>query len=287
VTALALALILAAAAVHAVWNLLAKRAGGGAPFVWLFTLLSGVLYTPAVAALLVVRPAPLGTPGVLFMAGSAVLHVVYFVSLQRGYQTGDLSLVYPLARGTGPLLATLAAIAALGERPTPLALAGAALIVGGVFVLTGGARALTRAGGHPRAVRYGLLTGATIASYTLWDKYGVAQVGVPPLVYDWGSNLGCAALLAPVALRRWHEVRGHWAAHRLELIGIALLAPLAYFLVLTAMVFTPVSYVAPAREISILVATVLGTRVLAEGDAPRRLAAAGSMVVGLVALALG
>jgi drug/metabolite transporter (DMT)-like permease len=286
-TAAALALILAAAAIHAVWNLLAKRAGGGAPFVWLFTLLSGVLYTPAVAVLLVVQRTSVTATGVAFMAGSALLHVVYFVSLQRGYQTGDLSLVYPLARGTGPLLATLAAMAVLGERPTLLALAGAALIVGGVFVLTGGTRVLARAGTNPWAVRYGLLTGATIAAYTLWDKYGVAAVGVPPLVYDWGSNLGCAALLAPVALRRWHDVRGHWAAHRLEIVGIALLAPLAYVLVLTAMVFTRVSYVAPAREISILVATVLGTRVLAEGDAPRRLAAAASMVVGLMALALG
>ncbi|MDR7482518.1 MAG: EamA family transporter [Armatimonadota bacterium] len=286
-TALALALILAAAAIHAVWNLLAKRAAGGGPFVWLFTLLSAVLYAPAVAALLVLRPAAIGVVGVLFMAGSALLHVVYFVSLQRGYQTGDLSLVYPLARGTGPLLATLAAVAVLDERPTPLALAGAALIVGGVFVLTGGTRVLAAARGNPWAVRYGLLTGATIACYTLWDKIGVGLVGVPPLVYDWGSNLGCAALLAPVALRRWREVRAHWAAHRLEIVGIALLAPLAYLLVLTAMVVTPVSYVAPAREISILVATVLGTRVLAEGDAPRRLAAAGSMVAGLVALALG
>ncbi|MDR7455635.1 MAG: EamA family transporter, partial [Armatimonadota bacterium] len=83
------------------------------------------------------------------------------------------------------------------------------------------------------------------------------------------------------------EVRLHWRAHRVETLGVGLLAPLSYILVLTAMVFTPVSYVAPAREVSILVATVLGTRLLAEGDGARRLAAAAAIAIGVIALALG
>ena len=92
-----------------------------------------------------------------FIAGSAALHLAYFLLLQQGYRIGDLSLVYPLARGTGPMLATAAAILLFGERPTPLALTGAVLIVGGVFVLTGGAGGW---GGKPRrkAVGFALLT---------------------------------------------------------------------------------------------------------------------------------
>src|SRR5262249_61564717 len=81
--------------------------------------------------------------------------------------------------------------------------------------------------------------------------------------------------------------RVEWRDHRAEAIGVAVLAPLSYILVLTAMQFTPVSYVAPAREISILIGTAMGTRLLAEGDVHRRLAAAAAMVVGVVVLAVG
>src|SRR5215211_1624421 len=120
-TLFALALVLAAAIFHATWNLLAKRVGDGAAvFVWLFGLCSLVIYAPlAVVVVLVVEP-HLGPMQCLFMFGSGVLHLGYFVLLQRGYAVGDLSLVYPLARGTGPLLATAAAIVLFGERPSLL-----------------------------------------------------------------------------------------------------------------------------------------------------------------------
>jgi hypothetical protein len=115
----------------------------------------------------------------------------------------------------------------------------------------------------------------------------VAQRPIPPLVLDWGSNFGRLAFLSPLALRRWDDVRRHWRDHRLETIGVGALAPLAYILVLTALVFTRVSYVAPAREMSILVGTAMGTRLLAEGDAARRLGAGAAIVLGVAALALG
>ena len=82
-------------------------------------------------------------------------------------------------------------------------------------------------------------------------------------------------------------VRAEWQAHRREALVVAVLSPLAYILVLTALVFTPVSYVAPAREIGILIGVIFGARLLAEGHARRRLLAAGAMVLGIVALALG
>src|SRR4051812_4470804 len=125
----ALCLVLAASFIHATWNLLAKRAGGGAPFVWAMSVVSLFIYGPAVAWLvwsqhLVFNPMQYG-----FMAVSAALHLVYFLVLQRGYRVADLSLVYPLARGTGPMLSTIGAILLFGERPKGVALVGAGLVI--------------------------------------------------------------------------------------------------------------------------------------------------------------
>jgi drug/metabolite transporter (DMT)-like permease len=119
------------------------------------------------------------------------------------------------------------------------------------------------------------------------DKVAVAAWLIPPLVQDWAANLGRVLLMTPLALRLHSEIGPTWRRARKEIVAVALLCPLSYILVLTAMVFTPVSYVAPAREVSILVAAFIGTRLLAERDAPRRLAAAAAMVAGIVCLALG
>src|SRR5205823_14056447 len=104
---------------------------------------------------------PLGALQLGLIVGHSLLHVGYTLLLTYSYRLGDLSVVYPLARGTGPLLATLAAIIFLGERPSPLALAGGALIVLGVLALTGDPLALRRSGSG-RAVAFALLTGVII-----------------------------------------------------------------------------------------------------------------------------
>lgn len=220
------------------------------------------------------------------MCGTGCLHLGYFLFLQRGYKAGDLSLVYPLARGTGPILATVVAVIFLGEHPTLLALSGAALIAVGVFVLTGGLQQI-RTTGAAEAVTYGLLTGSFIAAYTLWDKHAVSALLIPPLLLNWSANLGRASLLMPFAVRSWAQVRMVWSNYRFEVIGVALLEPISYILVLTALVFTPVSYVAPAREISILIGAVMGAKLLAEEARLRRFVAAGAMVLGIFALTLG
>lgn len=286
--ALALALILISAIAHASWNLLAKRAAGGTPFIWLFCAMSAVIYAPLGLWVIFAQRPHIGWLQLLAMVGSLVFHTFYFISLQRGYRLGDLWLVYPLARGTGPLLTTLAAILFLGERPTALALIGALLVVACVFVMAGGGLSLGRSDERVRwALRYGLLTGIIIACYTLLDKQSVAVLLVPPLLLDWFNNAGRTVVLAPSAIRRWDEVREMWQKYKLEALGIAILSPLSYILVLTAMKFTPVSYVAPAREISILIGAALGARFLFEGDVKRRLIAASGMVLGVVFLALG
>lgn len=289
-TLLALALLVAAAFMHATWNLLAKRVGGGPPFVWLFATCSTLIYAPLVLLVLLVQQPELGPSQFLFMGGSAVLHLSYFLTLQQGYRVGDLSLVYPLARGTGPTLATIGAIVILGEHPGPIALAGAALVVVSVFLITGGFAAPRRGSAAARpAIALGLVTGCFIASYSLWDKHAVSALAVPPLLLDWSTSLFRAIVLSPVARRRWCEVRGIWRAHRWETLGVGVLSTLAYLLVLFALSFTPVSRIAPAREMSILVGTFFGTRLLREGrgQVRRRLAAASLMVAGVIALALG
>jgi drug/metabolite transporter (DMT)-like permease len=286
-TGVSLLLVLAAAGIHATWNLFAKRASeGGVAFVWLVASVSSALYMPvAVGVLLIARP-HIEPTDVLFMAGSGAIHACYFTLLQHAYRVGDLSVVYPLARGTGPMLSTIAAIAFLGERPTPLAIAGAVLICAGVFVV-GRASAGSASGGDARAgVLFGVATGVIIATYTLWDRHVVADLLVPPLLLDWASNVARSVLLAPFA-RRSGSVREVWVKYRRWVLGVAALSPLSYILVLTALQRTAVSYVAPAREVSILIGTLLGVRLLGEGALRLRLIGAAAIVGGLVALAAG
>lgn len=282
----ALSLVLAAAIVHASWNYLLKRSGGGAVFVWLFALVSALIYAPLAAAIILWQKPDFGWAHFGLMAASAVLHTAYYLLLDRGYRSGDLSIVYPLARGTGPLITVLCAVLFLHEHPTPLAVAGALLIGGGAVALTGDPRKLKQSGNLP-AIGFALLTGCMIASYTLVDKIAVAAWLIPPLVQDWATNFGRVLLMTPMALKRKQEIVPTWRRAKKEIFAVAVLCPLSYILVLTAMVFTPVSYVAPAREVSILVAALMGTQLLAEGDVRRRLAAATAMVGGVVCLALG
>lgn len=285
-TLLALGLVLISAVSHAAWNLFAKRAGGGAAFVWTFDALSTVLYAPLAVVAMLRWHEPLTPLGLGFIIGSAVLHLAYFLMLQQGYRIGDLSLVYPLARGTGPVLSTTAAILFFGERPGPIAILGAALIGVGTFVLAGGGGKIADASTR-RAIAFALLTGAIIAGYTLWDKRAVSGLGIPPLLLNWSLGVGRVTLLAPYAVRHRDKVAAIWRSFRLEALVVAILSPLSYILVLTALVFTPVSYVAPAREISILLGVILGARLLSEGHARRRVIAAGAMVLGVAALAVG
>jgi drug/metabolite transporter (DMT)-like permease len=282
VSGLALSLVLIAAFAHAGWNLFAKTAEGGITFVWLGALAGCVLYLPVLLVALVVEPGRLGATAFGFMVVSGALHSLYFVLLQRGYRDGDLSLVYPLARGTGPLLATIAAIAFFAERPSPLALAGAALIVAAVFSLATRPSRAQEAG-----VVFALLTGVSIAAYTLWDKQAVGDQDLSPIVYFWGLGLTNTLLLSPWVLRRPDAIRRSWESSGRQALAVGLLSPPAYILVLYALAEAPVSYVAPAREVSILIATALGTTVLAEEGLGHRLVAAGGIVLGIAALALG
>jgi drug/metabolite transporter (DMT)-like permease len=282
----ALTLVLVSACIHASWNLLSKRVKASGPaFVWLFSFLNTLIYLPLVVGLIVVQRPQLTLVAVLFLAGSSVMQLAYFMLLQRGYQVGDLSIVYPLARGSGPAFSTFAAILLLGERPTPLAVVGAMLIIGGVFMLSGGTQLFRKRDVSPSVV-YGLLTGITIAGYTLWDKYAVSALLIPPLLLDYTTAVGRTLFLSPAAYQHRDRVRFYWSNYRKEALGIAILSPLAYILVLTALQIAPVSYVAPVREVSTLIAVLMGVYLLKEGHLRQRLSAATVIVLGVITVAL-
>lgn len=286
-TAAALALVVAAALAHATWNFFLKRARGGAGFMTLVALAATVLWAPFALGQWLWQGYEFRLVHLWPILVSAAIHTAYFLLLDRGYRYGDLSVVYPLARATGPVLTIVAAILFLGERPGALALAGAALVIVGAYLLTGNPlRLFTR--DRPKGAGFALLTGLAIALYTVVDKLAVSRYLIPPIVFDWACLATRLLMLWPLA--EWRapgSLRASWQVDRKWIVLVAILSPLAYILVLTAMVYTPVSYVAPARETSILFAALMGAHFLSEPDPARRLAAAALIVVGIVALALG
>ncbi|HEX6023736.1 MAG TPA: hypothetical protein VFZ00_17220 [Solirubrobacter sp.] len=231
---------------------------------------SALLWAP-VAIVDLVLEGGLSAAGAGFIAGSMVLHLGYYASLQRAYASGDLSVVYPLARGTGPVLSVAAAILVLGEHPSALGLLGGALIIASVLALAVG----STAGLGPAIV-----TGAWTAAYTVWDAHAVGTLDQPPVFYAWAYHALLALALVPIMT---NDV---WRANRRSVIAVGALNPLAYVLVLFALTRAPVSLVAPMRESSVVLGALLGARVLREGHTLRRILAASAIAVGIAALAL-
>ena len=287
-TGLALGLILFSALVHASWNFLLKKSGGGPGLITAACLVSLVVYAPVVAGAAWLQHYDFMPVHLALMFASGMIHTVYFLMLDRAYRSGgDLSIVYPLARATGPLLTIAVAVLFLGERPGPTAIAGAALIGASALLLTGNPFAWHRSEAR-HAVGFALVTGFTISLYTIADKWSVAAWLIPPLVFDWGCNFFRSLVLVPLTQRRAPgAIAQAWQARRGTVIAIALLSPLSYIFVLTAMVFTPVSLIAPAREVSILFAAIIGAHFLQEGAVKRRLVAAAGMALGIAGLTAG
>lgn len=287
---LAFALVVLAAVIHASWNLLAKRAAHAGPaFVLAYTAVACTVYLPWVAWLVGAGQLPWSGTALACIAASGALHLAYNLWLQRGYQVADLSVVYPVARGTGPLLATLGAVVLLGERPGVARLVGLCAIVVGIVLITTQGRLSRLVDPAARSgVRWGASTGAAIAGYTVVDAYGVKAAGLHPVVLDWCSGMLRLALMLPwfMAHRRdaLQRMRGHWG--RAMLVGV--LSPLSYILVLTALrLGTPLSVTAPAREMSMMVGALLGAWVLKESVGRGRLLGCVVMLVGVGLLAWG
>ncbi|MDS1141535.1 DMT family transporter [Pusillimonas sp. SM2304] len=281
-------LVVCAAALHAAWNLISKKAAAAAGhFVFSYRLISAVLYAPWVIYILWADGMSWSVPVVVFIALSSILHLGYSLCLQWGYHAADLSVVYPMARGTGPLLSSLAAFIWLGEQPSTFGVLGILSVVVGILLIASDGK--LRRFASPQAwagVRWGLFIGLFIAAYTVTDAYSVKVLLVAPVILDWLSALGNALIMAPRAwLRRtsmMQQMRGKWG----YALAVGALSPMAYILVLYALQRGgQVSLVAPLREMSLMMATLAGFFILKERASAARLLGCAVIVAGVVLLA--
>ena len=288
-TAVSLLLVLLSALAHASWNLMLKRAGDPEVFAWCMLAVSTVILAPIGVILLWSNP--VSFPGVWFALATMLLHTFYFVLLGRGYAQGDLSLVYPVARGMGPMLTPVLAVLFINETIEPLAIAGILAIVCGIYTISwwGNFHQVLRSPLlflKSAGMRYAVLTGLTIAAYSIVDKEGVGHI--QPVLYMYFLTIGSAVFLVPYILlhKGTGAVKTEWRANAIPITVSGLLVFIAYGLVLTAFSLSRVSYVAPAREMGIVIGVLLGMYVLKEPFGAGRLLGSGFIVGGVAMIAL-
>ncbi len=290
----ALALVVAAALLHALWNIATKhaaRAGGNHHFALASALMICVLWLPA--DLWFGRdelPRWTALQWAL-VAASAFVHLLYYNALLAGYRAADLTVVYPVARGLGPLLSASGAVLLLGEPGGWGTVAGVLAVCSGVFLVAGGPALWRQAHDRHRrqrmlaGLRWGALPGALIACYTVIDGYAIRVALMGPVVFDYVCNLLRVPMMLPLL---WRDVAGFRAAWRVQwrqALVVAAISPLACILVLYALQQAPLSHVAPAREMSMLFAAALGGRLLGETDRGLRLLGAAFIATGVGLLA--
>lgn len=276
----ALLLVVSAAGLHAGWNALAKRGADPVAFLWLATLAgTAVLLAPGLRALARDGLAPAALP---FVAATILVHALYFYALGRSYATGAYSLVYPVARGLGVALVPVLALLLFDERLSALGAMGVGLVVAGIVALhwlTGGTSAIRL----DRRVRWPVVTGLTIATYSLIDKAGVARID--PVAYMLLMEGGCVLLGLPLLALRGDAVRAELEGwRRIALAGA--MSALAYTLVLFAFRLSKTGYVVAARELSIVLSALIGSLWLREGRLVPRLTGAAIVLAGVVCVAL-
>ena len=287
----AILLVLVAALLHAGWNIVAKRSGGGKHFVMMGALMIVALWAP-LGLLMAWQQVPgWGAAEWALLLTSGLAHLVYFNVLLAGYRAADLTVVYPVARGSAPLVTAFAAMLLLDETLGWRGLAGVLGITGGVFLIAGGPALWARAHDPVQrarvlaGLRWGGATGLLIALYTVIYGYAVKIMLISPILVDYiGNALRIPFMLPAVLADRAGFVRDFKAQWKSALL-LAAVSPLAYVLVLYAVQMAPLSHVAPAREVSMLFAALLGGRLLGETDRGARLLGAGCIAAGVVMLA--
>lgn len=265
----ALVLALAAACLHASWNLLLARERDVQAATAVAIAVSVVVFAPAAAATWEVDAGALP-----FVAASAALELAYFVLLVAAYQRADVSVVYPLARGLAPVLVAVVAVGALGASASPGQIVGVVLVAAGVLLVRGLRRAAGASG-----TAFGIAVAATIAAYTIVDNSGIEHAS--PLAY-------LELVIAPVAVVGLLGVgrrRAHAALGRSTVVaGLASFG--AYALVLAALELAPAAPVAALRETSVVIATALAAVVLGERVTAARIVGSGVVAAGVVLLAV-
>lgn len=282
-----IAVVFLSSCIHAIWNYLAKTVPSGVPFVWLAAVTTTICYAPVVGIYLYLYGFEANFWNIVFLIGTAVIHLVYFLVLQYGYQAGDLSVVYPLARGTGPLFATLGAVLLFQEKISLLSVGGLVLVVAGVLIVAGLTGRLPKDKRVQTGIFYGVATGLLIATYTLWDSYAVRTLLIAPILVEYFSHPLRVVALAPFVRRNWEETRQLWLNYRAKILIISVITPISFLLVLYALQRAPVHYVAPARELSIVIGVILGARLLSEEHFKSRLLGSLLIVAGIALLSFG
>lgn len=286
----ALVLVVLAGFIHACWNIAAKKADGDVRFACFIALFTVLVWAPVGLYLGWREIIGWRATDWACVAASGLIHVLYFIVLLRGYRKADLTVVYPLARGSGPLISSLVAIAMFGEHISLLGFCGIAAVGGGVFLIAGGPGILRNSHDPLQRARiqkgmlYGLLTGLSIASYTLVDGYSVKVLLLSPVLMFYMACCFQALFMLPPVLRNSKLSAQHWQRQWKYALLVGAVSPVSYVMVLYALQIAPLSHVAPAREVSMLFAALLGGHLLGEGDRLARLSGAVCIGLGVVAL---
>ena len=279
----ALVLVVCAAILHAIWNALAKRADNQFVFLWCSVSLATALLLPLGLLRLPGEPAP--ASGLPFVAASVAIHALYFWALGRAYRHGDFSRVYPMARGLGVALVPLVALPLFGEHLSWLGSFGVGLVVLGIVTLGAMPVATTSVARTSGAGTFwALVTGLTIAAYSLVDKAGVARLHPMPYIALMGACL--SVVLAPVVLADRPALGREWRRHWRTILVASAMNLTSYLLVLFAFRLSKVGYVVASRELSILFSAFIGSLWLGEGRLAPRLAGASVVLAGVVCVAL-
>lgn len=274
----ALALVFTSGFVHAVWNLFAKRSQDTYVFLWWTQVLAALLFLPwAIASLPGVNYSPLAL-GLLL--ASVFLHIAYVLLLAAVYAVGDLSQVYPIMRGTSPLLVPVIGVWLLDERLTAIGWVGVLLIVIGILLLSELRFGRGRQGANRKAPLLAFAVGLCIASYIVVDKLALEHM--PAVVLNEASNIG--NMLALSWAVRNGAARREWAVNRKTILLGAVLAPSGYLLFLSALALAPVAQLAPMREIGTVFGAVLGVYILKEAHGRRRMLCSLAITAGVVLL---
>jgi len=279
----AIALVVCAAVLHATWNALAKRAENQFAFLWSSVSVATLLLLPLGLSRLPGEGSP--TAAVPFVASSVGVHALYFWALGRSYRYGDFSRVYPMARGLGVALVPLIALPVFGERLSWLGSLGIGLVVLGIVGLSRNpSKARSAVGGIGAGTVWAIVTGLTIAGYSLVDKAGVARLH--PLPYIALMGLGLSVVLSPVVLADRQALVHEWRRHWRAILVASTMNLTSYLLVLFAFRLSKVGYVVASRELSILFSAFIGSLWLCEGRLAPRLAGASVVLAGVICVAL-
>jgi drug/metabolite transporter (DMT)-like permease len=272
--------VLAAAACHAGWNALLKLNLEPIVATSLVAAASGIVAVPF--AIVVGLPSTAAWPYVL---ASVAIHIVYYLALAQAYRFGDLGQVYPIARGTAPLMTAVLATAWLGEGLGSYGWAGIIVLAAGILLLAvRGGRARERF--DARSVGFALLTSLTITTYTLVDGIGARVSGSPSQYTVWLFVLSGAAMAIYGFARVGRRLAGDFAANWPLAIAGAALSTAAYAIAIWAMTVAPIALVAALRETSVLFAALLGMVLLREPVLPARIVAALLVLAGVVLVRL-